>query len=343
MGDGMGKVIDARESCETPSMKTKPLLAVEQQIGHLKSKGVTFDICDENTARSYLSEANNYLRVASYRKLYARQVEGNHIGNYINLDFANLVDLAALDRQLREAFLLAAIDIEHFAKVKVLRCAEGHTEDGYAIVADFLGSLNHAERNRLNGSFKMRSREGEGHDTYSGDLIAHYLGDMPLWVMLEVIEFGAFVNLYLFCARRWQDAEMEQEHYVLKSVKALRNACAHNSCIVNGLTSEADIANYPTNSLILKALNEAGIRNSKSRRTKLKNLRIAQMTAALFALSTLCTRETTRARHAKRFASLRELFEAKRAQYRDDNPFVSFFDFLWKLVDVWVPKKDNTT
>lgn len=75
---------------------------------------------------------------------------------------------------------------------------------------------------------RVRSSDGERHDIYAGDLIAHHMGDMPVWVFQEVIDFGTFVGFYLFCAGRWEDDEMLQEHYALKSVKALRNATAHN-------------------------------------------------------------------------------------------------------------------
>lgn len=44
--------------------------SVGEQIAYLKSKGVTFELCSEEEAAEYLSNANNYLRAASYRKLY---------------------------------------------------------------------------------------------------------------------------------------------------------------------------------------------------------------------------------------------------------------------------------
>lgn len=49
---------------------------------------------------------------------------------------------------------------------------------------------------------KVRGREGERHDAYAGDLIAHHIDDMPIWVFLEVIDFGTLVDFYLFCATR---------------------------------------------------------------------------------------------------------------------------------------------
>lgn len=62
-------------------------------------------------------------------------------------------------------------------------------------------------------------------------------------------DFCTFVDFWLFCAERWGD-DMWQEHYVLKSVGVLRNACTHNSLLVHGL----DARNAPN----LAAQAEAG-------------------------------------------------------------------------------------
>ena len=112
----------------------KPMLAAEQLVEHLKSRGVTFELCSETDAVAYLSDANNYLRVAAYRKLYFRQVDGGNPGAYVNLDFEDLVELSAIDRRLREALLSATIDVEHFAKMRLLRMCGEHGEDGYALI-----------------------------------------------------------------------------------------------------------------------------------------------------------------------------------------------------------------
>ena len=74
---------------------------------------------------------NNYLRAAAYRKLYDRYAEGPRKGEYVNLNFQNLVDPSAIDRRLREALLAAAVDVEHFAKVVCLRAARPRGGDGY--------------------------------------------------------------------------------------------------------------------------------------------------------------------------------------------------------------------
>ncbi len=315
----------------------KPLLTADQQIAHLKARGVTFALCSEADAYSYLTNENNYLRTASYRKLYSRQLEGNHVGDYINLDFGNLVALSSLDRKLREVFLTASIDVEHFARMKILKLIEERGEDGYGILEDFLASSNHSNRNAIQGDMSRRSRNDKGRDIYVGDLIAHYSGGMPTWVFLEVVEFGTFLTFYKYCAKRWEDGVMLQEHYVLRSVKALRNATAHNHCIINGFSQGAEPSSYTTPLIIMDSLNAAGMGRTKTRRAKLANLRIAQMAATLYSLNVFCVHGSTLARNAERLAALRIAYVDQLPHYRKNNVIVSSFDFLWKLVDIWVP------
>ena len=315
----------------------KPLLAIDEQIAHLKAKGVTFDLYAETDAADYLENANNLLRAASYRKLFPKQVEGANVGQYVNLDFAYLVDLSSIDRQLREALLAAAVDVEHFAKVGVLKRAEAEGEDGYAIVGDYLASLSHDTRRRILAGFRARGGEGEKHDTYSGDLIARYVDDYPIWVFFEICEFGVFVDFYRYCAERWDDRAMLDGHYILKSVKAARNAAAHNCCIANGLTASGEAKSFPISEPITRALNAAGMKNSKTRRKNLGNLRVAQIAAVLYSVNAFCTRESTLQRNSARFQQLKSHIQASMPNYRANNAITSSLAFIVKLIDIWLP------
>lgn len=318
--------------------RLKPALTVKQQIEHLKTRGVKFELCSEAEAAEYLSRSNNYLRTASYRKLFPVREGGEHAGEYVGLDFAKLVALSQIDRRLREAMLLATVDVEHFARVKVNRLCEEHGEDGYAVVSDFFSSLDRDARRRMLGNLKRRAEEGAAHDMYTGDLLAHYGVDgLPVWVLTEALEFGPFLTFYKHCAERWDNRDMLQEHYVLKSVKSLRNAAAHNSCIVNGFRRDAGRAGYRTPALITDSLNAAGMKNTRTRRAKLSNPRVAQIAAALFAVSTLGGSDATVRRHAERMESLRGYVGRKIPLIGGGGGVVSYFDFIWKLVDIWLP------
>ena len=320
--------------------RSKSFMTAGQLVAALKAHGVTFNLCSEDEAADYLAHANNYLRAASYRKLYPVRTEGERSGEYIGLDFEALRRLSSADRILRQALREICIDVEHFARVRLLDRALTEDEDGYGIVEDYLADLTSHDRTRVTGGLGWRARSGDTHDEYSGDLIAHYHnGGYPLWVFLEVVELGRFCDLWLFCAQRWGDRSMRHLHYVLKSVKAVRNAVCHNSCIINGFSASAEKADFSTSNPIASSMNERGVRSSKSRRSKMRNLRVAQIAAVLFASSEFCERRSTRARHADAMEAVRDAFGAARPLCPADGSLVSYFDFILRLVDIWTPKQ----
>lgn len=49
---------------------TKPKLSLEGQIEHLKEKGVLFNIMDEESAKEYFTQHNNYFKLTAYTLLY---------------------------------------------------------------------------------------------------------------------------------------------------------------------------------------------------------------------------------------------------------------------------------
>ena len=245
----------------------KPLLTVEQQIEHLKSKGVTFELCPEEDAAEYLSERTSFFKVAAYRSLFEKRVGGPRDGQYIDLDFGHLRALASLDRDLRYALLPLTLDVEHAARTKLVRIAtERDGEDGYALSRDYMAGLNHNERRRREGEINMM-----GNDLFCGDLARKYGGgpaEMPIWVLMELFSFGSFIDLYLFCAERWGDREMVHEHYMLRQAKSVRNACAHSSDVLNGV-AVVD-ARIGADAAVTRALAEAGL-SHRVRTAKMKN------------------------------------------------------------------------
>ena len=59
----------------------------------------------------------------------------------------------------------------------------------------------------------------------------------------------------------------------------------------------------------------------------------------MYCLNALCDSEHALARHANRLADLREAYVARIERYRLNSSLVSFFDFLFNLVDIWVPQR----
>lgn len=321
--------------------QSKPLLTVEQQIEHLKSRGVTFNLCSDEEAADYLAHANNYLRAACYRKLYPMRSSGERAGSYIGLDFGAFVRLSSADRVLRSALREITLDVEHFARVELLDRASGQGENGYDLVHDYVSDLRGRERQRISSGLSRRARKGSSHDEHTGDLIARYENGYPLWVFLEAVDFGMLCDLWLFCARRWNDNEMLGVHYVLNSVKSLRNAACHNSCIINGFQTSAQRAGYSPPAVLLASMGAHGIRNTKARRAKMHNLRVAQIAASLYASYRFCVRSSTRHRHAALMMDVRDAFSQVEPLCPKDGSLVSFFDFILRLVDIWLPATET--
>lgn len=106
------------------------------------------------------------------------------------------------------------IDVEHDLKVSLLReLEENPSEDGYAIVRDFLAQYPEI----------LAAIERKTDASFTGELIEKYFAvcsvfpaqspqaylstriydvDCPMWVLEELIGFGEFLRMYRFYAER---------------------------------------------------------------------------------------------------------------------------------------------
>ncbi len=269
------------EETQQTEKRAKPPLTVEQQLVHLKAKGVTFDLCNEEEAATYLSDKCQFFRVIAYRKLFDKHVGGERDGQYINLDFAQLRYLAGLDRQFRDVMLAMFLDIEHFAKARLLHELTLHAdEDGYSVVADYREELKSSGRMYMEN--ELRARKG---DDYCGDIIQKYAGGMPLWALLEVVSFGTLIGMMKFCADRWGDPDLKELHYQLKRVKFIRNATGHSSCFLNDI-GDKKRGSIRVPSVISRELSQMGL-PKKLRARKLRNARMQQVVSLLYLYSVL--------------------------------------------------------
>ncbi len=306
----------------------KPMLTSEEQVTLLKSKGVTFERCSEDEAISALTERDTFLHITSYRKLFQKHQEGEKTGQYVRLDFADLVALDELDAELRSAFQSVAYDIERLAKTKLVeRISANPEEDGYGIVADFMESQQKRYRNTIESNLRVRMQE----DAYTGQLIENYADAMPVWVFLEVASFGALLAFYLFCAERWDDEPMRQEHYAMKGVKSVRNCCSHGSCIINGFDDSHE-ANFRVSSITYEWLDAKEVGSSRSRRSKMHNRRIQHLLETLVMFNRMDCRPSS-SHSVEGLTALKNSLGLTCKGYGDQNVFVSYLRFLAKLID----------
>lgn len=321
-----------------PPSTVKPWLTAQEQVRCLKEKGVRFQLCTEDDAINYLSENNNYFRLGSYRKSFPKYEAGPNTGEYIALDFGMLVDLSIIDMLLRRQILPMTLDIEHFAKIRLLKRVEAEKEDGYEIVRDYLASNDHIDGDQTSNRVKIDIDRGVNSPYVSGLIEKYPNYDFPVWAFLEVIAFGCFIDFYKFCGTRFEDKSMRNNYYLLQKVRSIRNGCAHNNCILNNLS--ANTSPYRVPNAISQAIGTIPDIGKGSRKSRLSNERLLEISTTFFLHSNLAS-EGVHKHRALELQSFKERMDKHIGYYKNNLQVTSSFAFLRKMIDAWYRIEEN--
>ncbi len=305
-------------------MKNK--ITIDEQIQHMKSKGIKFNIMSEDDTKNFLSYRTYYFKFKSYTKAFEKNK-----GIFVNLDFAHIVELSKLDAHLRSFIIQLSLDTEHLLKVELIKdVTENEYSDGYTVCKEFLES-NLKIKNKIE---KMK------HNSANADLIYKYQDNWPIWALIEILSFGDFISLYKFYYKIYNLNRNQNKIDLLMSLKFLRNASAHNNCLLNSLripyththvNYESEITK--TNSL-MKALSTVPSIGHSSRKKKMCNPIVHDFVASLFLFNYVCTNKATK---DKTFKKLDYLFKDRFVKHKDyfcqDTIFTSYYEFIIKIID----------
>ena len=279
---------------ENKNIKLRPMMKISEMVSYLKTKNIKFELISEENAEKYLRDNNNYYNITSYKHNFEKyMVDGVFVNKYIDLDFAYLKDLAIIDHRVRLLFFKMIIDIEHYLKIKILNLIENiDEEDGYKIVNLYLEKDFNGDkfpRKVHNSIFKKVGSE------YYQKIFSKYdidkdkkLENIPIWEFLEIITFGELVNFYDFFSKEYQLKKESKNIFILREIVKLRNAVAHNSCVLCDLDKKDN--EYAPDFKIVDYLNSCGI-GKETRDNKLSNSRIKQMTYTLYMFNEIVTSE----------------------------------------------------
>lgn len=270
------------------------MLRIDKMVNHLKSKNIRFEKMKESEAENYLKNNNNYYNVTSYKRNFEKYfVNGNYVDKYIDLDFAYLKDLAIIDMRTRLILFKMIIDIEHYLKIRILNLIEDiEEEDGYRIVNLYL------EKDFNNENFPKKIHQSifkkMGNEYYQ-KIFSKYdmdedkkLENIPIWEFLEIITFGELVSFYDFFANQYRLTNERNNIFILREIVKLRNAVAHNACILCdlGLKDNMHVPNFK----VITFLNKCKL-GKDARNNKLSNSRIRQITYTLYMFNKVVTSE----------------------------------------------------
>lgn len=300
-------------------------LTIPEQIEHMKKRGITFNIDSEAQATQYLQDNNNYFKLRAYRKNYDK----NGKGEYSKLDFAYLRDIAVIDMRLRYILLKMCLDIEHSIRVKLIKTVvDDPNEDGYSVVSDFMNQYPQHYQDILDRASRS---------IYCEDLQKKYSGNMPIWALVEMMQFSNLCIFYRFVGLRLNDLNMQHDFYLLQEIRQVRNACAHSNCILNDLKS-VHPANYRPDPRMTKELSQIPAITKAVRQRKMSNDRIRQITTLLYSYRIFVTSSGLRSNRTK---ELREIifdrYNRHADYYASSAPVSTTFSFFQKIIDNWYP------
>lgn len=238
------------------SRYTKPYLTTDQQVALLISRGMA--ISDVEKAKSCLARIG-YYRLSAYwfpfRK--SQQVVDAATGLPATLvlddfqdgtDFPAILDLYVFDKKLRMIVLDALERIEIALRTEIALLLGQH------------GAWAHRDPQVLHGNFARRNKRNENftaHAEWLGrlddkfrrskeDFVKHfrkkyYSSEPPIWIAVELLDFGALS--YFYAGMTIADQDTIAARYGLASGKAfetwlrclndVRNICAHHSRLWN--------------------------------------------------------------------------------------------------------------
>ena len=271
----------------------KPMMNISEMIIDLKQKNVKFNLITEEAAKDYLKYNNNYYNITLFKHNFQKYPSpaGKYEGLYQNLDFAYLKDLAIIDYRVRLILFKIIINIEHYLKLQILNTIDTmKLENGYTIVNMYLeNDFNNTKFPKKVHNNILKKIDNE----YYRKIFSKYdvnidkkIENIPIWEFLEIITFGELVNFYDFYTKQYNLLEENKDVYILKSIAKLRNAVAHNACILCELNKK-DI-NYSASYKVIQYLKDCNI-GKTTRDNKLSNSRIRQITYTLYMFNRIVT------------------------------------------------------
>lgn len=305
--------------------RIRPKLTIPQQIEYMRDKkGIKFNIISEDSATEFLRESNYYFKLKAFEKNYSKYSSGENAGKYFGLEFAYLQELSTLDMYLREQILSMTLDIEHYIKVQLLNdISEDNDEDGYSTVKKFLECRPEV----------LQGIQDKRRNSYCEDLICKYICAFAVWNIVEILSFGDLLELAALYYATTQNKRPVLNIGNFRIVKFLRNAAAHNNCLINNLRENSGQGfqqNREANAFV-SSIPEI---STNVRVKKMGNRFIHDFVATLYCFHTVVSSNKVKKHQMEKLKGLTDGRFTKHSEYFSGNQLlVSNYEFSKKVVD----------
>lgn len=291
------------------------ILNSEQLIEKMKNKGITFNLCSENEAIKFLNEHNYYIKVTAYKSNFFK-----HNNKYVGLDFKALKDLSTIDMYLKQWILNASLSVEHSLKVNLLKDIQEKNIDEFEIVKNYL-----KEYPKIIDEIKYR------RDTpYVKKLLTKYQHPLyPIWVFFEIIPFGEFVNFYKYYCQKYSYTGFSSN--LLYNVRNIRNASAHNNCVIHDLTNKTNYFKLELVKILDKMLTDV---KKSTIQDRLGNNSMQDFVSLLIAIDSIIKSQSLKKYYLN---NIKNLFHIRMVRddylYKSSPALSQMYNFSKKIID----------
>lgn len=311
-------------------------LTVEEQIQDMVDKNIQFELYSKEDAKKFLKYNNYYFKLKAYAKNYNINLQTK---KYYNLDFAYLVELSKLDMYIRKIILELSLDVEHYLKVRLMNdLSDNPKENGYNIVKVFLKYHPNAEADIKSKADKY---------SFCSDLAEKHLNEdkepkkLAVWNIVELLSFGNFMELYELYYQTYPSFSYSD---YLKSIKFIRNAAAHNNCILSALKKPNSLKKFSKTKKLANILGKIPeFRELKNRDAMMRNPVIHDFVTLLFVYNDVMKVSATKNGRNRKMEEIHHLFcdadgrIKKNKTYFERNPYIkdaySFISSIIKYID----------
>lgn len=302
-------------------MERKPKLTIPEQVEYMDTDcGIKFEICSKEDAIEFLTNHTYFFKIKAFAKTFPKGKDGI---KYHNLDFAYLKELSKLDMYFRKEILNIALDFEHYLKLWLIRDLSGREEeDGYKIIEIFFRA--HPEEK---SDILTKSKTSVCKDLSEALKTKGY----ALWNVVEMLSFGGLIKLYYLYSAIY-DVKVEA-HELLLDIKCIRNAAAHNNCLLNSLRQpySKEIKGTKNLATYLRCIPKMG---RKMVDNKLENPVSHDFAALMIGFDKIVTSESAKKATYRRMKRLFDETMVRKAEYfKNDEIICSYYEFGKKIVD----------
>lgn len=300
-------------------------LSIDEQIADFERKNVKFNIYSSEDAKKYLKYNSYYFKLKSYAHNYEKYQKVDMRNMYVNLDFAYLVELSSLDMHFRRLIIGMCLDLEHVLKTRLIYdITNNPNEDGYGIIRkyvdgryDILSSMYSNIDNSANSELIKKIKENEDN--------------IPAWKFVEVLSFGRFIELYELYYDTYGGKSYAN---LLGSIKFLRNAAAHNTCLLNTVRRPYSIT-VKKSMEIMNALADSK-KFTTSYKTKMQNPVIHDFVVLLFVYFDILNTGANRSMRDQGIEDLDELFFRVMPRHKEyfikNNVLIDNYNFICQVI-----------